>query len=314
MKTYVLKIKKIILWILFLCSLVYIVYELRSISKIWKEIQAIPAQNILPAFCLVFILMLFNWLIEAKKWQYLARKIIPDYTFKLSLQTVLCGISLGLFTPNRVGEYGARLFYVENEHKADLLILAFIDRLAQLWVTVLFGVTFLFVYVTDFLPQYLYYTLFLCIVLLVFHTALVIFRNNIIHYLISRRVFKKYFSSNINLSAKDVLYVLGYAGLRYGIFVIQYLVWAYYTDNLYELKKGIVCINTMLFVKSVIPSAGLSELGIRESVLIYLHKSYGLSPVTAFHSALVIYSINLLIPAVIGLFYMPRMALWKNKK
>lgn len=302
------------LWVVFISSLAYIVYELRSFSNIWKEIKKFPAQNLGTAFFFVSLLMLVNWLSEAKKWQYLVQKIIPDYTFRLSLQTILCGITLGLFTPNRVGEYGARLFYVENEHKADLLILAFIDRFAQLWVTVLFGVVFLFTYTTSFLQEYTNIVLILSIVLLVFHISLVIFRNKIISFIISRRLFRKYFSVPLYLSSKDMSIVLGYASLRYSIFVVQYLIWGYYTDNFYDIEKGIVSINTMLFIKSVVPSAGLSELGIRESVLIYLYKNYGMSAVTAFHSALVIYMVNLLIPAVIGLFFMPRMAFWKEKR
>jgi uncharacterized membrane protein YbhN (UPF0104 family) len=314
MNRYIHKIKKIVLWVVFISSLAYIVYELRSFSNIWKEIKKFPAQNLGTAFFFVSLLMLVNWLSEAKKWQYLVQKIIPDYTFRLSLQTILCGITLGLFTPNRVGEYGARLFYVENEHKADLLILAFIDRFAQLWVTVLFGVVFLFTYTTSFLQEYTNIVLILSIVLLVFHISLVIFRNKIISFIISRRLFRKYFSVPLYLSSKDMSIVLGYASLRYSIFVVQYLIWGYYTDNFYDIEKGIVSINTMLFIKSVVPSAGLSELGIRESVLIYLYKNYGMSAVTAFHSALVIYMVNLLIPAVIGLFFMPRMAFWKEKR
>lgn len=312
MKVYAHKVKKAVLWVLFACSLAYIVHELNSFSRIWKEIKTLPTKSLISAFFTVFILMFANWLIEAKKWQYLAKKAIPEYTLRTSLQTVLCGITLGLFTPNRVGEYGARLFYVENEHKANLLVLSFIDRFAQLWVTVLFGVVFLFVYTTHFLQEHTTIILLMCMLLLVFHISLVVFRNKIISFIISRRMLKKYFTVPLNLSSKDMRITLGYAGLRYSIFVLQYIVWGYYTDSLYNIEKGTVAVNTMLFIKSVVPSAGLSELGIRESVLIYLYKSYGLSAFTAFHSALVIYAVNLLVPAVIGLFFMPRMAFWKS--
>lgn len=312
MKVYAHKIKKAVLWIIFICSLAYIVYELYSLSNIGQEIKRIPAQNLGTAFLFVFVLMFANWITEAKKWQYLTRKVIPEYTLKLSLQTVLCGITLGLFTPNRIGEYGARLFYVENAHKANLLILAFVDRFAQLWVTVLFGVVFLFVYTTHFLQEHTTIILFTCMLLLVFHISLLIFRNKIITFIVSRKLLRKYFTTFVYLSSKDIRIVLGYASLRYCIFVAQYLVWGHYTDSLYNTEKGLIAVNTMLFVKSVVPSAGLSELGIRESILIYLYKSYGLSAFTAFHSALVIYAVNLLVPAIIGLFFMPRMAFWKK--
>lgn len=313
MKTFVINLKRIILWLVFLASLGYIAYEIHSFSEIWKEIRNISIWNLLIAFTFLLILMVFNWGIEAKKWQYLAKKIVPEYTFKLSLQTVLCGITLGLFTPNRVGEYGARVFYIQSEHKPNLLVLAFVDRLAQLWITIFFGIIFFFVYTMTFLPEYLYFMLFISIFLLFFHVILIVYRNKLFNTILKWRIFRKHFFVPIYFSLTDLRCVLGYASLRYCIFVVQYLIWGYYTDMFYDIEKGLICVNTMLFIKSIVPSAGLSELGIRESVLIYLYKSYGLSGVTAFHSALVVYAVNLLIPAVMGLFFVPRMEIWKNK-
>ncbi|MCS7077054.1 MAG: flippase-like domain-containing protein [Bacteroidia bacterium] len=313
MKIAVHNIRKLILRAIFGVSVLYIYHELRSLSSIWEIVAHIPKQKITKASLFLFILMIFNWMIEAKKWQYLAQKVLPNYTYLTSLQTVLCGITLGLFTPNRIGEYGARLFYVDSTQKADLFIFAFIDRVAQLWITIFIGMVFVFMYVNHVWSQHFHLFLGCFVVLFIVHLTVIFLRNKIIRFLVSRKKLQKYFTKKIFLCWKDVGVVLGYASVRYIIFVVQYLIWGYYTDDDYILKKGLIGVNTMLWIKSVVPSAGLSELGIRESVLMYVYKTYGLSTFTAFHSALVVYAVNLVIPSIVGLFLMPRMEFWRKK-
>ncbi|MCS7028996.1 MAG: flippase-like domain-containing protein [Bacteroidia bacterium] len=303
------KVKRLITWTLLAASLIYIIYEVHSFNSLWDSLARVSVKKAITAALFVFLLMLLNWGIEAKKWQYLVLKVLTQYSYLISLQTVISGITLGLFTPNRVGEYGARIFYVENEHKADLLIFAFIDRIAQLWVTIFIGLGFTFLYVVHILQEYLYFILACAVLLFIFHVTVIFMRNKIIRFVVNQKRLKRYFTEKIFLSWRDVIVVLGYAAVRYIVFVLQYLIWGYYTDENYSIQAGLICVNTMLFIKSVVPSAGLSELGIRESVLMYTYKSYGLSTFTAFHSALAIYVINLLIPGIIGLLFIMRAAL-----
>ena len=62
---------------------------------------------------LVLFMMFFNWLLEALKWQFLIKKI-EKISLITALRAVFSGITVSVFTPNRVGEYGVRVFCLEK--------------------------------------------------------------------------------------------------------------------------------------------------------------------------------------------------------
>src|SRR4051812_32493288 len=51
----------------------------------------------------VALLSIANWGLETKKWQILVRPI-QDISYGMAFKSVLSGLSLSLFLPNRLGE------------------------------------------------------------------------------------------------------------------------------------------------------------------------------------------------------------------
>ena len=64
----------------------------------------------------VVFLMFVNWLFEAIKWKYMIAKI-ENISILRSLQAVFSGITVSTFTPNRIGEYGGRVFCLEKGYR-----------------------------------------------------------------------------------------------------------------------------------------------------------------------------------------------------
>src|SRR5512135_2918364 len=64
-------------------------------------------------FWLVISLVFVNWGIEARKWQVLLRTMQP-FNFFTAYKSVLSGVTLSINTPNRIGEYGGRILYVQE--------------------------------------------------------------------------------------------------------------------------------------------------------------------------------------------------------
>ena len=54
-------------------------------------------------------MMFLNWLVEALKWRYMISKI-ENISIMTAYRAVLTGITVSTFTPNRIGEYGGRVF------------------------------------------------------------------------------------------------------------------------------------------------------------------------------------------------------------
>ena len=86
----------------------------------------------------VFILMIFNWTIEAQKWRLL---LVGTERFSLwkSLQSVLTGVAVSVITPNRIGEYMGRILYLRNVHKIQGITVTIIGSFAQLIITGFLG-------------------------------------------------------------------------------------------------------------------------------------------------------------------------------
>lgn len=57
----------------------------------------------------------------------------------------------------------------------------------------------------------------------------------------------------------------------------------------------------MIFVKTLVPSIALGELGIREAASIYFLSFFQIQGSVAFNAAFLLFVVNILFPAVIGL-------------
>ena len=74
-----------------------------------------------------------NLALEALKWHELTRSF-TKISFWRKFKAVLAGNTIGIFTPNRVGEYGGRLLFVEEGQGWKAVISTVVGSMAQLLV------------------------------------------------------------------------------------------------------------------------------------------------------------------------------------
>ncbi len=91
----------------------------------------------LPLLLFVLVLMPLNWLFETHKWQLLLQKIQKTALLP-ALKAILTGVTVSLFTPNRVGEYGGRILLV-NPDKRYLAAYASLVGILSQWLVLLLG-------------------------------------------------------------------------------------------------------------------------------------------------------------------------------
>ena len=87
---------------------------------------------------IVFSLMLVNWSIDAIKWQFLVSKM-EKVSFWLAIKAVFLGITVSLFTPNRVGEFGGRVFCLQKADRVKAVLVTIFGNITQLVITIIFG-------------------------------------------------------------------------------------------------------------------------------------------------------------------------------
>lgn len=80
---------------------------------------------------LTILLMPLNWSLETAKWWILLRPLYPS-PYSKAFVAVLNGISLSLFTPHRIGEYGGRILNYPAVGHAKVIMASLVANFGQL--------------------------------------------------------------------------------------------------------------------------------------------------------------------------------------
>jgi uncharacterized membrane protein YbhN (UPF0104 family) len=259
---------------------------------------------------LVFILMFVNWAIEAIKWQKLVCKI-QYFSFTDALKAVISGVTVGVFTPNRVGEIGGRIAFLEKGKRTSGALASGIGSFAQFIATIFMGLTgfiiFLFVFPektkinTTFnnLSAIFLFLLLACFIWSFFNVKRLI-------PLLTRIPFFKKRTDQLGLlsleSGKFLLIILILSTLRYVVFFLQFFLLLIVFDVKLTLIEGFVSITLTYLFMTIIPTTTLIELGLRGSLAIFFIGIFSQQVLGIVLASFFIWIINIAIPAIIGSF------------
>ena len=288
-----------------------------------------------PFLVLAVALLPFNYFLETYKWRLLINPFYPNITFLTCLKAVLVGTGLGLFTPNRVGEYVGRLGALSPKHRYEAATATLINRLTQLIATLFFGFlgllyTAYFVYFNASAQNIYNYdlnirltalaSLILLIVLIFFAVILTRKYNfswiNLIRLIKKKRylhLFLRYLPfiiriirGGLRIRRKVILTSILLALIRYSIFSTQYvlLLMAFGVTLFPALCYALVAV--IFLLKSFIPSMALAELGIREALAIYVFSFVNVPFLPVVQATFALYIVNLFMPALVGTIIMPQ--------
>jgi len=261
-------------------------------------------------FWLVVFMVFVNWGLEASKWRLLINTIQPMSFFR-AFKSVLCGVTMSLNTPNRIGEYAGRVLFVNEGNRLKAVTLSIAGGMAQLIITALmgcFGLVFLFFKGTEvagqmgitvfWLKVFLYGSIFVAIVLLLFF-----FRLSWITKLLEKLPYAEKFSRHINVletfDAKILLRLLILSLCRYIVFVLQYIFMLQLMQVEQNCWQSFWLVTVMFWVLAIIPSFAIAELGIRGTIAKTLF-SYSTNLVGILAVTFSVWFLNLFVPALIG--------------
>ena len=262
----------------------------------------------------VVIMMFLNWFLEALKWRFLILKI-EKVSIKRSVRAIFSGITVSAFTPNRVGEYGGRVFCLEKADRIQAVLITVIGSMAQLVTTIVFGsigILLLPNLMPEFdaiLSQFVFaYPIMLFMILLLNVLLVSLFLNaSVFSVVLSKFKFlKKYSKYNEVFSfynSQELLEVLIYSVARYLVFTAQFFILLQVFGVEISYINAMILIVTMLFVISVIPTIAITEIGVRGSVALFLFGLVSVNTVGILSATFVMWVINLLLPALIGTIF-----------
>jgi uncharacterized membrane protein YbhN (UPF0104 family) len=255
---------------------------------------------------LVLLLMMINWGIEALKWKILLEETEPQ-SFLRSFKSVLSGVSSSMFLPNRAGDFFGRMIYLKKEVRLKSVSLSAYGSIAQWIATLVCGalsllLSFTLSYPTaigSFFMQFLFYvviagSLFSLLIYYKINRMALLIRN--ITFL--QGIISKFGFGKISVSVSNQVLILSF--FRYFVFVIQYylLMRAFNIDI--PVAKAFILISLILLIITLIPTITLSEIGVRGNVALFFLIPYTNNEWGIVFFALMIWVINLVIPALIG--------------
>ncbi len=280
-----------------------------NLSDNWGAIKSSWHQ---PLLWLVIFLMFVNWGIEARKWQLLV-KHVQDISFIKAFKSVLSGSSVTMLTPNRVGEYGGRILYVEDGNRIKAISLTIVGSISQLLVTMLMGCFGLFFLrfisaernnALNVLPELwrtiiIYLSVGITVIILLFYMRL----NWLVRMLEkvpALQKFVKHIQVLDEFSNMQLLHILFLSFIRYLVFVLQYVLLLQVMQVGIEAWLSFWLMSVFYLIMAIAPTFGFIELPLRAKTSWELLRFYSSNSLGVGAAALGIWFINLVIPAILG--------------
>lgn len=96
---------------------------------------------------ILLLLTVLNWYFEILKWQTLS-STVRENSFRRAARESLASFTAAIFTPSRIGEYGAKCLYYVRASWRKVIFLNFMGNMAQLAATYFFGIAGLLFLIT----------------------------------------------------------------------------------------------------------------------------------------------------------------------
>ncbi|NOY79190.1 MAG: flippase-like domain-containing protein [Calditrichaeota bacterium] len=275
-------------------------------AQIWQAFQSAKFSLIL----LALFLMPLNLGIQIYKWYYIVRWILPKTRFREAAHTFLISLAIGFTTPGRVGEY-SRAFFVKGTDWVTAMGVVAIDKIYTLLIITAVGGWTSVALLLQFHPlkfltpamgwilDALFAGLLLSLIFPRWFRSLAIKigghfpQTHPLHRLIVGLEFLT------NRRGRTVFFL---SLTAYLIFSLQFFI----LINAFEKTPfhiGGLVIPTVFFAKTLVPIS-IADIGVREGFSVFLFKRFSISASAAFNGPILLFVINLLIPGLIGVYYL----------
>ena len=258
-------------------------------------------QLIHPFFLILTLLLVpMNWFLEWIKWVITLNIAEVQTTQKIKLNAFFAGIITGMLTPNMLGNFIGRIYYFERRNRISLIVLTLVSNYAQFIASIVIGIIGILILgripIDLEIDQFNFILIVIGLVVILFYFNFEWFfkflkRKARIHLLIR----------NIKRRRMYRWKILLLSFLRHGIFTLQFSFMLHAFGENLSLENVFWIWQVYLWV-TIAPSLILGKLAIRESIAIWVLTLAGMGELTVLISSFLIWTFNLLLPTIIGLF------------
>ncbi len=249
---------------------------------------------------LVLLLMPLNWYLETVKWQNFLG-IHAQIPFAGLVKAVFGGIALSIFTPNRIGEYGGRIIRMPYEIRWPVAISTLAGSISQNLVAFSAGVLSFVLIFPDLLLLKVTALLSVTAVIIGFFNlrAIVAWVCSLrLHPVFQKVLWQLRFLEDYSTSV--LLRGLSIAAARYIIYVGQFVILLHAFSPGIPLGTLFLGVSALYLFHTIVPLPPVADVLARTNVALILWAGSGMSELSISLASLLVWCINLLIPAMVG--------------
>lgn len=262
-------------------------------------------------FLVAVFLLPVNLYSQFYKWNILSKKYFGIESNSTVWVSLFYGISGGIFTPMKSGEYFARAIPYKKAKVFKVVMATIVDKFIPMILVILIGGSCFIIFLKSLLGFSIHTTLgliivykisvFLILYFLLGNGATTLkFRN----WLKSKKYLAKIIERIPIIESMDnkTMLKLIVASLIYHLtFTSQMTILLIAFSGEFNFILFFFAANLIVFVQLVFPPIALGELGVREGAAVYFLQNMGYAGAVGFSAALSLLFINRLIPLFIGL-------------
>ncbi len=260
----------------------------------------------------VFLLGFVNIYLQFLKWKLTCKTVLSETKNSKILTSLFYGLSAGAMTPMRVGEYFGRAIAFKNKSVLQVTVATLADKFFPLMIVTFLGsmASIFFLYFYYAVSVYIVLALFVVVFSLFYLFGLLIRSENFWDSIFFKKLsnsmrFENLFLQLQSLKKFDKKYFARMSIISllfYFCFLLQYALLVSAFSHNTELLNYLWAGNLIMFIKTVIPPISLGELGIREGASVFFLTRFGELSSVAFNASIFLFVINILFPALAGLF------------
>src|SRR5690606_24417478 len=208
--------------------------------------------------------------------------------------------------PNRIGEYGGRVFFLKSRKRVFGVIGMLVGAISQMVITNVFGMIAVCWFIGEYLNVSSLFYMGICLSGLVYISffLLLYFNIKLINVWLSKiwflKKYKRFLDLLLRYKKRDIQRVFIYSILRYIVFTSQYCILLQFIIPDMPIIEMIPMIFILFFVQSALPSLDLLDVGVRSVTASYFFGFITSHLVAVMAITACVWFVNLIIPAIIG--------------
>lgn len=251
-------------------------------------------------FVLAILLMPVNWGLETYKWKVLLRSNASGIQL---VQSIVAGITAGFVTPGRTGEFIGRVLFLNDGDNSKVFYLSFIGGTAQTAASLVIAIPFIYLWKQN---AFIVEAITGCAtVYLLFY-----FRFDLVNrWLSSSSILQRYslLIKHEDLPAvKTQVFVLLLSMLRFTVYLLQYVLLLSFFGIGPECLPLFTHSVVYLLAQSFSPLMPLLDVSYRGATALYVFKDISSNTIAILTAVMVVWIVNLVIPALVGYLFILR--------